>query len=229
MIRRYTAIAVIAAMISGCASVSQYGGYTSNHSSRAHTQRIEPKKYYVLQEKVCKADNLEDLLGNIEDFSKSAESNKSEAIIERQLGIEYNNMLDEINQLVENKKYSLVKNKISSAVKSLQKKNFNSRDKYIETFRNYSYTRTDYVSPVYEEKYNMSLDGIAVGLIFTPFVVLSTVAGTLLGQDGKVKKDLEDYKKCFAEKTIVKVKQGYYTVFRVIPYSKKEVLVNEYQ
>lgn len=228
MIKKFAAIALIAGMITGCAP-TYHGGYVEHHSSRAPRYKISNKNSYSLPaQNNRKARNLEDLLGSVQILSHSVENKRNKVIHEKKLKVKYNNRLNEINQLVKEKRYSTVRSKINNFVRELQNERFSSKPTYVDIFKNFSYTRIDYVSPVYKEEYNTSMEGVVTGIIATPFAAVFTVAGTFLGQDRKVKQNLEDYKRCFAEKTKVKVKEGYYNVFKVIPYYGKEKLLENH-
>jgi len=226
MIRKYVAIIALAGMISGCASTSHYGGHISSHSSRVNKYNIECQQDYSQKiKRSSKSGSIDDLFKNINTFSRDSGKSKESAICKKQSDRKYRTMLHEIDMLVTNQKYSHVKSKIKSAVIALQEEDKIIKNKYINVFKQYTYTRIDYVSPVYEEKQMPDVGGIAAGLITLPFAAVFSIAGTLLGQDEQVDDNINQVKGLFkGSRKRRKIKDGYYKEYKITSYYNKKVL-----
>ena len=215
MIRKYIAIAALAGMISGCASASHYGGHISSHSSYVNKYNIGGQNI----QSCSKSGSIDDLFKNVNTFSKDSGKSRKSAVCKKQVDNKYRTRLNEIDNLVADKKYGYVKSKIKSAVIVLQKEDKGIKNKYINVFKQYTYTRIDYVSPVYEETQKPDMGGIAAGLITLPFAAVFSIAGTLLGQDEQVDDNINQVRGLFkGSKKRRKIKDGYYKEYKITPY-----------
>lgn len=221
MIRKYAAIAALAGMISGCASASHYGGHISSYSSYTNKHNIRSQN----SPSCAKSGSIDDLFKSIDTFSRDSGKNQKSRISKKQLDNKYMAILHEIDILVTNQKYRCIKSKIKSAVIALQKEDKDIKNRYINVFKQYTYTRIDYVSPVYEEKQTPDMGGIAAGLITLPFAAAFSVVGTLLGQDEQVSDNIDQVKGLFkGSKKRRKIKDGYYKRYKITPYYNKKIL-----
>lgn len=206
MIKKYVSLGLLAAMLSGCAT--QYGGQ-SRYSFHIPDKKVE------LQYERPKNIGLEDMLKSVQKTRRCVKHDKK-------MHLKYHDVMEEVNDFVEKKKYNEAGRKIRTAVDSLAREKFSTRNQYMDTFKNYSYKIVESVSPVYEE--TSSTEGIVGGIISLPFVAAFSVVGTVLGQDEKVKNNIEQYKNLFKGERR-KIKDGYDRIYKVMLYYDKRIRI----
>lgn len=229
MIRKAVSVGLAASMLYGCATSYTTGGGVDSRHYFVQEKNVEYQETRFYHGK-SRAKDLESLLDSVESLSENVEKSRRRAMADRKHYNKYKSMLEHVDSLVQDRQYAYAEKKIRKAVGRLRREDFSTRDRFLDVFRNYSYIRADYISPVVRETRKAGTDSVIKGILELPIAIGLGLVALVLHEPDAGQKVVDHAMENFEKKNVHKrtIKKGHYKVYKITPYYGKEKFLGTY-